>query len=100
MEPAASIDRLPSGVVQAASVLGYAPLHRNAGTNMGKGDKKTPKGKRSAGSYGNARARKPTSKTAGAAAVKTTKTATKPVAKPAVKAPAKTVIKKAAPAAK
>ena len=67
---------------------------------MGKGDKKTPKGKRSAGSYGNARSRKAPSKTVGAAAVKSTKTTTKPATKPAVKAPAKTVIKKAAPAAK
>ena len=66
---------------------------------MGKGDKKTPKGKRSAGSYGNARPHKATSKTAGAAAAKTTKVATKPAAKPAAKAPAKTVVKKA-PAAK
>ncbi|HTA65983.1 MAG TPA: 30S ribosomal protein THX [Xanthomonadaceae bacterium] len=62
---------------------------------MGKGDKKTPKGKRSAGSYGNARPHKATSKTAGAAAVKSTKVATKPAAKPAAKAPARTVVKKA-----
>lgn len=66
---------------------------------MGKGDKKTPKGKRFAGSYGNARPHKATAKQAPAAAAKTAKPA-KPAAKPAVKAPAKTVIKKAAPAAK
>ena len=65
---------------------------------MGKGDKKTPKGKRSAGSYGNARARKATSKNV--APAKVAKSAAKPAAKPATKAPAKTVVKKAAPAAK
>jgi ribosomal small subunit protein bTHX len=91
------------GVVKAASVLGYAPIHRNAGTNMGKGDKKTPKGKRSAGSYGNARLQKPTGKAAvrSAAAKTAAKTsATKAAAKPVAKAPAKTVVKKAPPAAK
>ena len=61
---------------------------------MGKGDKKTPKGKRSAGSYGNARPHKATSK---AAPAKATKSA-KPAAKPAAKAPTKTVVKMAAPA--
>jgi len=65
---------------------------------MGKGDKKTPKGKRSAGSYGNARPHKATSKTA--APAKSAKPAVKTAAKPAVKAPAKTVVRKAAPAAK
>jgi 30S ribosomal protein S31 len=65
---------------------------------MGKGDKKTPKGKRSAGSYGNTRERKPTSKNAAPTATKATKTVTKAAPKPAVKAPAKTVVKKAAPA--
>ncbi len=65
---------------------------------MGKGDRKTPKGKRYAGSYGNARPHKATAKKA-ASATKATK-ATKPAAKPAAKAPARTVVKKAAPAAK
>jgi 30S ribosomal protein S31 len=64
---------------------------------MGKGDKKTPKGKRSAQSYGNARPHKATSKIV--APVKATKSVAKPAAKPATKAPAKTVVKKA-PAAK
>ncbi|MBS0194694.1 MAG: 30S ribosomal protein THX [Proteobacteria bacterium] len=65
---------------------------------MGKGDKKTPKGKRFAGSYGNARPHKATTKAV--AAPKVAKPA-KPAAKPAVaKAPVKTVVKKAAPAAK
>ncbi|MBS0212054.1 MAG: 30S ribosomal protein THX [Proteobacteria bacterium] len=64
---------------------------------MGKGDKKTPKGKRFAGSYGNARPHKATAKKV--AAPKAAKPA-KPAAKPAAKAPAKTIIKKAAPAAK
>ena len=64
---------------------------------MGKGDKKTPKGKRMAGSYGNARPHKATTK---AAPAKAAKTVAKPAAKPATKAPAKTVVKKAAPAAK
>lgn len=49
---------------------------------MGRGDKKTAKGKRAAASYGNARPKKAVSATAGAAAV----TAKAPVAK---KAPAK-----------
>jgi 30S ribosomal protein S31 len=66
---------------------------------MGKGDKKTPKGKRSAGSYGNARPHKATSKIV-APATKAAKTVAKPAARPAAKAPAKTVVKKAAPAAK
>lgn len=67
---------------------------------MGKGDKKTPKGKRFAGSHGNARPRKPSAAKVVAAAPKAAK-ATKTAAKPAVaKAPAKTVIKKAAPPAK
>lgn len=65
---------------------------------MGKGDKKTPKGKRFAGSFGNARPHKATAKTAPVAA-KAAKPA-KPVAKPAVKVATKTVLKKAAPAAK
>ena len=65
---------------------------------MGKGDKKTPKGKRYAGSYGNARPHKATAKKAATSASKPK--AAKPAAKPAVKAPAKTVVKKAAPAAK
>ena len=63
---------------------------------MGKGDKKTPKGKRFAGSYGNARphggsktAPKAAAKPAGKTAV--AKTAAKPVAK----APAKTAVRKA-----
>jgi 30S ribosomal protein S31 len=67
---------------------------------MGKGDKKTPKGKRSAASYGNARPHKATSKTDKPAAKAVAKTtAAKPATKPVAKAPAKTVIKKA-PAAK
>jgi 30S ribosomal protein S31 len=66
---------------------------------MGKGDKKTPKGKRSAGSYGNARPHKATSKTAAPVAKSAKAGAAKPAVKPAAKAPAKTVIKKA-PAAK
>ena len=58
---------------------------------MGKGDKKTPKGKRSAGSYGNARAqtnKKPAFK------------ATTPKAAVVKKAPAKVAPAKAAPAKK
>lgn len=66
---------------------------------MGKGDKKTPKGKRFAGSHGNARPRKPAAKAVLAAAPKAAKVA-KPAAKPAAKAPTRTVVKKAAPAAK
>ncbi|HEY2344423.1 MAG TPA: 30S ribosomal protein THX [Xanthomonadaceae bacterium] len=62
---------------------------------MGKGDKKTPKGKRYAGSYGNARPHKATAKKAAGTTTKATKTATKSAAKPAAKAPAKTVVKKA-----
>ncbi|MGH8183658.1 MAG: 30S ribosomal protein THX [Rhodanobacteraceae bacterium] len=59
---------------------------------MGKGDKKTRKGKTYAGSHGNTRPHSPKSK----AAVKTT--ATKPAARPAVKAPVKkAAVKKAAP---
>jgi 30S ribosomal protein S31 len=65
---------------------------------MGKGDKKTPKGKRSAGSYGNARPQG-TNKTAPKAAAKAAgkTTVAKPAAKPVAKAPAKTVVKKVAP---
>ena len=59
---------------------------------MGKGDKKTRKGKIYAGSHGNTRPHSPKSR----AAVK--KTVTKAAAKPAAKAPAKkAAVKKAAP---
>ncbi|TAN04274.1 MAG: 30S ribosomal protein THX [Rhodanobacteraceae bacterium] len=59
---------------------------------MGKGDKKTRKGKTYAGSHGNTRPHSPKSK----AAVKST--ATKTVAKPVAKAPVKkAAVKKAAP---
>ncbi|MGH8146665.1 MAG: 30S ribosomal protein THX [Rhodanobacteraceae bacterium] len=57
---------------------------------MGKGDKKTRKGKIYAGSHGNARPHSPISKSA----VKTTVTK---AAKPAARAPAKKAAKKAAP---
>jgi len=77
-------------------VLGYAPLHRITGTNMGKGDKKTPKGKRSAGSYGNARPHGAVSKAAPKSAAKPAgKTVAKAATKTVAKAPAKTVVKKA-----
>ena len=60
---------------------------------MGKGDRKTAKGKRYNASYGNARA-KATTKAAGTAAAPVKKTATKTAA---TKAPAKkAVVKKAA----
>ena len=59
---------------------------------MGKGDKKTRKGKIYAGSHGNTRPHSPKSR----AAVK--KTVTKAVARPVAKAPAKkAAVKKAAP---
>lgn len=63
---------------------------------MGKGDKKTSKGKRSAGSYGNARPHSAVSKSAPKAPAKSAgKTAVaKSAAKPVAKAPAKTVVKK------
>ncbi len=69
---------------------------------MGKGDKKTPKGKRSAGSYGNARPHDAGSKAAvkGPAKAGGKTTVAKTAAKPAVKAPARTVVKKAAAPAK
>jgi 30S ribosomal protein S31 len=67
---------------------------------MGKGDKKTPKGKRFAGSHGNARPRsgrktapKAVVKPAGKTAV--AKTAVRSAAKPVAKAPAKSATKKA-----
>ena len=67
---------------------------------MGKGDKKTPKGKRSAGSYGNARAqtnKKPAFKST---TPKTAVVKKAPVkAAPAKKAPAKKAAVKKAPAA-
>ncbi len=67
---------------------------------MGKGDKKTPKGKRFAGSFGNARPHKAAVKQVVGTVAKAAK-AVKPAAKPAVaKTPTKTVLKKAAPAAK
>ena len=72
---------------------------------MGKGDKKTPKGKRSAGSYGNARAqtnKKPAFKatTPKTAVVKKAATKAAPVkSAPAKKAPAKKAPAKKAPAA-
>ena len=63
----------------------------HTGTDMGKGDKKTRKGKIYAGSHGNTRPHSPKSK----AAVKTTATR---AAKPATRAPAKkAAAKKAAP---
>ncbi|HXS72528.1 MAG TPA: 30S ribosomal protein THX [Rhodanobacteraceae bacterium] len=55
---------------------------------MGKGDKKTRKGKIYAGSHGNTRPHSPKSK----AAVKKATTASKPAARPAVK---KAAVKKA-----
>ncbi|TAM92320.1 MAG: 30S ribosomal protein THX [Rhodanobacteraceae bacterium] len=59
---------------------------------MGKGDKKTRKGKIYTGSHGNTRPHSPKSR----AAVK--KTATKAAARPVAKAPAKkAAVKKAAP---
>jgi 30S ribosomal protein S31 len=64
---------------------------------MGKGDKKTPKGKRSAGSYGNARPHKAVSKAAPKAPAKSAgkTTVAKAATKTVAKAPAKTVVKKA-----
>jgi 30S ribosomal protein S31 len=64
-----------------------ARIPQSPGTDMGKGDKKTRKGKIYAGSHGNTRPHSPKSK----AAVKgTTAKAAKPAAKvPAKKAPAK-----------
>ncbi len=63
---------------------------------MGKGDKKTPKGKRFAGSYGNARSHGGNKTAPKAAAKPAGKTAVaKSAAKPAAKAPAKTVAKRA-----
>jgi 30S ribosomal protein S31 len=61
---------------------------------MGKGDKKTRKGKIYAGSHGNTRRHSPKSK----AAVKKTVAAPKPAARPAVKkaAPRKAAAKKSA----
>ena len=61
---------------------------------MGKGDKKTRKGKIYAGSHGNTRPHSPKSK----AVVKKPATAPKPAARPAVKkaAPRKTAAKKSA----
>ena len=63
---------------------------------MGKGDKKTPKGKRSAGSYGNVRPHGAVSQVAPKSAAKAAgKTVAKAPAKTVAKAPAKTVVKKA-----
>ena len=63
---------------------------------MGKGDKKTPKGKRSAGSYGNVRPHGAVSQAAPKSAAKAAgKTLAKAPAKTVAKAPAKTVLKKA-----
>lgn len=62
---------------------------------MGKGDKKTPKGKRSAGSYGNVRPHGAVSQVAPKSAAKAAgKTVAKAPAKTVAKAPAKTVVKK------
>jgi 30S ribosomal protein S31 len=75
-------------------MVGYAPstIFLLKDTAMGKGDRKTAKGKRNISSYGNARSNT-TAKTAGKdAAVKSTKPAVKKVAaaKPApARAPAK-----------
>ena len=61
---------------------------------MGKGDRKTAKGKRYNSSYGNARSSKATTVSTGAAAAPVAKKATKTVAKaPATK---KVAVKKAA----
>jgi 30S ribosomal protein S31 len=68
-------------------------FHTTPGTDMGKGDKKTRKGKIYAGSHGNTRPHSPKSN----AAVKGT-AAKAP--RPAVKAPAKKAPAKKAPAKK
>jgi 30S ribosomal protein S31 len=61
---------------------------------MGKGDRKTAKGKRNVSTYGNARSHTATKKATGAAASPVAKKATKTVAKaPATK---KVAVKKAA----
>jgi ribosomal small subunit protein bTHX len=72
---------------------------RTSGTDMGKGDKKTRKGKIYRGSHGNVRPHSPISKSA---VKKTSATkAAKPVARaPAKKAPAKKAPAKKAPAKK
>jgi 30S ribosomal protein S31 len=61
---------------------------------MGRGDRKTRKGKTAIRSYGNSRPHKVASKTAGGAAVKKT-TAAKPAAKKAAPAAKKAAPKKA-----
>jgi 30S ribosomal protein S31 len=63
------------------------------GTDMGKGDKKTRKGKIYAGSHGNTRPHSPKSKAA-------VKNAASKAAKPATRAPAKKAPGKKAPAKK
>lgn len=60
---------------------------------MGKGDRKTAKGKRSISSYGNARSHTAVTKATGTAASPVAKKATKSVAKTATK---KVAVKKAA----
>jgi 30S ribosomal protein S31 len=78
-------------VTMPATARGARIPHDHTGTDMGKGDKKTRKGKIYAGSHGNTRPHSAKSK----AAVKTT--AAK-AAKPATRAPAKKApVKKAAP---
>jgi ribosomal small subunit protein bTHX len=67
---------------------------RTSGTDMGKGDKKTRKGKIYRGSHGNVRPHSPASKSA----VK--KTSVTRLAKPATRAPAKKTPAKKAPAKK
>jgi 30S ribosomal protein S31 len=73
-------------------MVGYAPSEIFEGTAMGKGDRKTAKGKRNISSYGNARANTSTKAASKGAAVKAAKPVVKKVAaaKPApAKAPAK-----------
>lgn len=63
---------------------------------MGKGDRKTAKGKRSIASYGNARSHVADKATGNMAAPAVKKTATKTATRTAAKAPAKKVVSKKA----
>ena len=92
---------MPCGGQRGFGVLDLPPFARGANLiseqiqehEMGKGDRKTAKGKRYNSSYGNARSQA-TAKAAGTPAAPVKKTATKTAA---TKAPAKTaVVKKAA----
>lgn len=70
-------------------MLGYAPFRFSEGATMGKGDRKTAKGKRNISSYGNSRPNATVKVVAKSAVAAKPKAAAAPARKVAVKKAAK-----------